>query len=64
MKFRLSFDTSSDAFGDNPDIRDAEIARILLHLHYKIDNQMPQTRFDFKVFDTNGNAIGTCRLGR
>ena len=52
-KFALDFNTDNEAFSDD---KCAEIARILREVIDQIENNSQDTR---KIYDLNGNEIGT-----
>jgi len=57
--FSISFDTDNAAFGDgDPIVMSSEIARIL----HEIAEDVSHGQTGGKVYDVNGNRIGSFRL--
>lgn len=62
MKFKLEISLGSAAFQGDSFARPLEVARILGEVRRKIVNEGMTNGFRQKLFDANGNSVGTAKL--
>lgn len=61
MRLRIEIDCSNAAFDGNADARGDEVRRILDGLSDKIRRDGLSLSFRSKLFDSNGNNVGSAR---